>query len=151
MIFRRLEHWRDERNKLSQLSFEIEHIRAQYQGVIADAKAKSQAAYQSAISEMYSQTQVYEYEFDRITTDKWLRKARERGIPIPDRPKAYEENDYWEWSPFQIHTLTVNGQMFLRREVAHEREIADKPVLMWLAICISFLSLSVSTLSAIFR
>ena len=142
--------WRDEKNQIAALALEIEHVYETHRPKISALKRPPWNNYQFAVSEMLAEIDPLQAELDGIETKRRLRRARKWGVPIPDRPKSGEENDMWKLSAFHEHVLSEQGHLFLRRETALEREIAQKPLISWAALAISVVSLSISALNAIF-
>jgi hypothetical protein len=150
-LFEKLGRWRDERNRISALSYEAQNIRDLHRPLIETAKSVSRDAFGGAIAEMQFELQIPEYEIDRLETSMRLREARRWGVPLPDRPNSGDSDDYWDYCySMGDHVLSVKGHKYLRREIANEREIFQKPFLSWAAICISVVSLVVSALNSLF-
>lgn len=150
-IFARLYRLRDERNRIAELGYEVEHVREMYEKSIAIAKLDSPEKYQQEIAAFWSELDISEQEISKLQTIRLLRRSRRWGVPVPDRPQGTDENEYWEHChSVGGHALNVNGQKLLRREIAEEYELYSKPILAWAAIAISVISLVLSVLSAIF-
>jgi hypothetical protein len=147
---KKLLRWRDERNRLSHLIFEREDAQVKHEKLTKVAKEVSDEAYQYAMAERNTDLSMLDYQSDRLETKRLERKARELGVPIPTRPNGFDENEHWEMSIAGDHVLSVKGRMLLRREIALERELAQKPVLSWAAVTLSVLSLTISALNGIF-
>jgi hypothetical protein len=77
-----------------------------------------------------------------IRTKRLLRTARRLLIPTPDWPSAGDE---WEQSSVTYAPiLSPVAEHKLRREIAVERELRQKPWLNWVTLVIALISLVVS-------
>jgi len=80
-------------------------------------------------------------EISNIESTRLAGKARHWGVPVP--PQTDGEN-WRQSSALGTWSLTEIGAMKLRREIAIEVEISQKPWLNWAALAISLGSLMVS-------
>ncbi len=143
MGIRRL--WR-ERRKLRKLRRDEARTQKQFDTEIEEAKARnaSRQELDQLKHQQFWETTIFSDEIDEIITQRLIRKAIKWGIPIPKR----EEGDAWlRSSQLGTWSLTDSVSMRLRREIAHEVEISQKPWLNWCALIISLFGLIVAVVA----
>ncbi|TXH81188.1 MAG: hypothetical protein E6Q77_08645 [Rhizobium sp.] len=144
--------WRDDRDRLTKLRFDLEDAHDEFQKEITAAKLKhGSEEWERAYAGYDFQCDTIRADIDEIETAALIRRAREWGVPIPPRPFWSEEpvydDEYWDWS--RIHGkyyLSAKGKALLRREAYAEMEMFYKPWLSWAALLISIVSLMFSVL-----
>lgn len=140
--------WRDERHEIANLTYEIEGIEQGYAVALEKARELGAQHYDSLHAEMRSFTRIPREKIDRIETAQRIRQARAYRVPLP--PLA-DEGVHWQWSLVtQGYHLTEEGHRYLRHEISREREIQFSPLMAWGALAISFVSLLISGLDAVF-
>ena len=135
---------RQERNRLLlQLDEAMdEWVRATRDGDI------DRRTYGERVSEAKYAMYAVQTQIDHHQTKALLRLAIGYGLPIPSQI-PFRGNEDWDLRSGMM-ILNVDAQMKLRREVALERDIRQKPFLSWAAFAISVVSLCISSLNAIF-
>lgn len=150
-IFQNILRWRDERHRKIMAEHQIERLNEEYGPQIAKVKRRPWNDYHRLLDELRSELQFPEGEIDQIDTARRLRAARRFSVPIPKRPEDGEEDEYWHFSPAYGHVLTELGHQLLRHEIAHERELRERPVIAWLALAAGGLGLIIHLLNFFFR
>ncbi|MFK0273328.1 hypothetical protein ACIQUG_06620 [Ensifer sp. NPDC090286] len=143
--FQRQRRLSDERNTVAQHEYEIEAIKAHHAPKIAKAKTVSAQALHEAEEQEYFEVSIQYDLIDAIRTKQLIREAIRLGVPVPRHSK---ESDFWyESRQLGSKHLTDDGQHFLRREIASEIELRQKPFLTWGAFLISVLGLCISMIA----
>lgn len=87
-------------------------------------------------------------EISHLESMRLVKKARSWGVPVP----AQIDGDDWrQSSTLGTWSLTEACSMKLRREIAIEVEIAQKPWLNWSALVVSLISLAVAIVALVFK
>jgi hypothetical protein len=138
--------WSKENSELKSLQKGLDTAQEFRDLKLAEAKTKSLDEYemQQIFAEAHSEYYVYSDQIEVIRTKRLVRKAIRYEVPIPGQHK---DNDhvYWERaSGTGVKYLTVEGSMQVRREIATEIDILQKPWLNWLAIVISVVGLAIA-------
>lgn len=150
--WQRICQWRDERYELIQLRHEMERIDRDAEPIIKAARSASKEAWERAWQERYEDMRFCFLRIDKIETNRRLRAAHRYGVPVPEKPPMYEENEYWEWDlGFGDHFLTIKGHAHLRREIACEKEISWRPWLSWGGFLMGLAGLIIAALVALFK
>ncbi|HEV7344281.1 MAG TPA: hypothetical protein VGN60_01425 [Devosia sp.] len=136
-------NWLKEQTELYELNRSLRLTSAAFAKERAAGKAAGLPGYELAQIEYeeHLETALYYDEIEWIKTKRLIRTAVRYSVPIPTRA----EGEDWEQSRHLGHwLLTPVGATKLRREVAVEVDIRQKPWLNWLAVAISAASLVVA-------
>jgi hypothetical protein len=144
-----LRQWIKEELQLRRLRKEMARLDRLYAKDIAAAKEAGQSSEEIYLleGERYSQWIVPSDEADIIRTNRLVRKAQMMGLPIPKRSV---DAGLWEQTMhFYKWRLTDAGFTLIRREIALENEIRQKPWLNWMTLAISLFSLAIAVAALI--
>lgn len=135
----------DERNEIARLEYAIEDIRKAFAEEIRVAKSSHDL--DTLQNAEYQEMLPYYDQISIIRSKQVFETALRLGVPIP---RQTDDSPHWEYSAvLGQHHLSDEGLHFLRREIAHERELRHKPVLSWGALAISFVGLALSIVALV--
>ena len=134
-----------DRDALIALRYDLEEIDEAFRKRTAGLKSHEDE-YQHRLGEYFDELDYSRAEIAQIETKQMRRRTARWRIPLPQRPKKFEEKDeFWDWhAPHGQHYLSEKAMSHLRREIHTEWEMWWKPWLSWFAIIASFLSLAIS-------
>lgn len=138
--------WLKEQTESYELNRNIRLTAAGFLKEKDEATVAGKAGYELAQIDHNERTEVALYydQIEWIKTKRLVRRAVRYSVPIPPRV----EGEDWEESRQLGHwMLTPVGAAKLRREVAVEVDIRQKPWLNWLAVGISAASLAIAILA----
>lgn len=142
--------WLREAKELHALKRAINRIDKLYDAAISTAKRRGAPQEEQHMLEVeqYGEVSVFYLLLDILRTKQAIRRAIKYGVPIP---KRNDESDFWNISSMRPDHLTDHGFMHIRREIAIEVDIQQKPWLNWLAVAVSFLSFGVAVVALFYR
>lgn len=140
-----ISQWNARRYRLIQLRHELEDSERKFKIRTESLQPRSDE-YERAYADYRADVDVIVADIGVIETLHSLKTAYYWGAPVPRHPQLPEtENEYWSWnSAVGGFHLTSKGLREIRHAVSAERDIYFRPLLAWVAIGISVLSLVVS-------
>ena len=138
--------WLEEEAELRRLRRDLQFTLDRYAEDRRIAEARKADANELAAIEHgeYFEGSTISDQIDFIQTKRLTRKAQRYGIPVP---RPIEGEDWTLSHRVGTWSLTEAGTMKLRREIASEVDIRQKPWLNWLSLVVSGVSLVVAVIA----
>jgi hypothetical protein len=143
VTFASLVRWITEEHQIRSHRREMAKLDREHEAAIKKAKADGRPGYEISQldHEHYAFWVVPSDKVDVIRSNRLVQKARNLGLPVP----RHDNEEFWEKSTFFYeYMLTAQGSTHLRREIALEKEIRQKPWLNWISLFISGISFAVA-------
>lgn len=141
----------ERRQELIQLRYELTRLGTELSEKTSSLKTKSEE-FQKLLSEYGFEADIVMSEIEKLETEQMIERAERWKIPVPNRPYgSYEgkDDDFWKRNDLHgVYYLTNEAKQMIRRQVFEEREMLTKPILSWLALFISIISLIISLLKS---
>jgi len=141
-----LAHWWNERGKIARLTREAEATSDRLGKAYAEAKEKNLKGIevQEYTAEAWGEYRWASDALEDALSQRLVLRAHRLRVPVPQRSKDSKD---WEESSLYVWRLTQDAGYQLRKAIAEEVEMRQRPWLNWAATVVSVLSLLVAILA----